>query len=76
MRPLIHEFDEGREYGQLRAPLKEFVDQSFARFVTGDLDINSWQSYDDWNTYLAQVEALKAGRFVEILQIAYDRMYR
>ena len=73
VRPLIHEFDEGREYGQLRAPLKEFVDQSFARFVTGDLDINS---DDDWNTYLAQVEALKAGRFVEILQIAYDRMYR
>ena len=73
VRPLIHEFDEGREYGQLRAPLKEFVDQSFARFVTGDLDINS---DNDWNNYLAQVEALKAGRFVEILQIAYDRMYR
>ena len=72
VRPLIHEFDEGREYGQLRAPLKEFVDQSFARFVTGDLDINS---DDDWNNYLAQLDALKVARFVEILQVAYDRMY-
>ena len=56
-----------------RAPLKEFVDQSFARFVTGDLDVNSDA---DWNNYLAQLEALKVDRFVEILQIACDRMYR
>lgn len=73
VRPLIHGFDEGREYGQLRAPIKEFVDQSFARFVTGDLDVNADA---DWNNYLAQLEALKVDRFVELLQIAYDRMYR
>ena len=30
----------------------------------------------DWNNYLAQLEALKVDRFVEILQIACDRMYR
>ena len=46
--------------------------RAFARFVTGDLDISS---DDDWNNYLAQLEALKLSRFVEILQIAYTRMY-
>ena len=37
------------------------------------LDVNSDA---DWNNYLAQLEALKVDRFVEILQIACDRMYR
>ena len=42
--------------------------------MTDDLDVLN--SDADWNNHLAQLEAPKVDRFVEILQIACDRMYR
>ena len=71
--PLIHGFEEGKEYGQIRSPIKDYVNESVARFVVGDLDVNS---NSDWNDYLSELQSYKLDRFVEILQIAYDRMYR
>ena len=49
------------------------MNESVARFVVGDLDVNS---NSDWNDYLSELQSYKLDRFVEILQIAYDRMYR
>ncbi len=69
--PLFMDLEDGQEHGRLRAELKTYVDQSFARFVTGDLDIES-----DWDSYLAQFRALELEKYLDMVQSTYDRQYK
>ena len=69
--PLFMSLEDGKEQGKLRSEIKTYVDQSFARFVTGDLDIES-----DWDSYLAQFKALELDRYIDIVQRTYDRQYK
>lgn len=55
------------EMAQLKGPLLDYVEQSAAKFITGAMDIDA-----DWDSYLDGLNKLKAGRYVEILQSAYD----
>lgn len=60
---------EGDEYSELRSTLDTYVDESFARFVTGDLPLSA---YDD---FLAEVKKIGIDRFLEMANAAYKRQY-
>lgn len=62
--------DEIEEYQELWSTLDTFVNEALVRFVVGDLDVNA-----DWESYALQVEAAGLGRFVEMKQAAYDRVW-
>ena len=66
---LIFTEDELLEVNELQATLKSFVDESIARFTTGDLDPEK-----DWDAYVANAKAIGVDRFVEVSQGCYDRM--
>lgn len=42
-----------------------------AAFMTGTRDIEA-----EWDSYLAQLEALRLPEFLNVVQQAYDRMYK
>ncbi len=57
---------------ELRPTIAEYVEESIARFITGDLDIN-----DDnvWNRYLNELENMGLERYIELLQQGYGNQY-
>jgi putative aldouronate transport system substrate-binding protein len=59
--------EETNEIGLLQTPINAYIDQSFARFVTGDLDIN-----EDWDEYVKNLEKMNIRRLVEIYQKNLD----
>ena len=65
--PLYMDADQVNELTQIKTPLIDFFRESMARFITGDLDINS-----DWDKYLDDLERLGIKKFVELNQNAYD----
>jgi putative aldouronate transport system substrate-binding protein len=54
----------------LKTTIKDFVDESLVRFVTGNKDIDK-----EWGAYLAQLDKLGLQRYLEIIQRNYDRQY-
>ena len=58
-------------YNDINTDLKTYVDESMAAFMTGTRDIEA-----EWDRYLAQLEALHLPEFLNIVQQAYDRMYK
>jgi putative aldouronate transport system substrate-binding protein len=68
--PFSYTTDEASEFGQLRSQINTYVTERFARFITGDLDIER-----DWDSYLSEFKALGLDRYIEIMQAAYDRQY-
>lgn len=67
--PLTFSEAQGAEISELETSLKAYVDESIARFIVGDLDINSDA---DWNAYLKELDMIGVDRYVEIKQAAYD----
>jgi putative aldouronate transport system substrate-binding protein len=57
------------EYGELRANLNTYVAESFARFVTGDLALTQWDSFQ------AELKRIGVDRFIQLTQEAYQRQY-
>lgn len=57
------------EYGELLANLNTYVTESFARFVTGDLPLSAWDSFQ------AEVRHIGVGRLIEMTERAYRRQY-
>ena len=53
--PLYFSAEQAQELADLETTITRYVDESIARFINGDLDIN-----DDgaWNTFLAQLEQM------------------
>lgn len=58
------------EYSELRTTLDTYVDETFARFVTGDLPLSEWDNFQ------AEVKKIGVDRFIELTQIAYDRQFK
>jgi putative aldouronate transport system substrate-binding protein len=58
------------EYGELAATLETYVEESFARFVTGDLD------FSDWDKFQAELKNIGIDRFIEMTEIGYARQYK
>jgi putative aldouronate transport system substrate-binding protein len=61
--------EEVDEYSQISSEFTKYVNESFAKFVTGELDID-----DDnvWKEYLKQLEKTGMNRMLEIDQEAYE----
>jgi putative aldouronate transport system substrate-binding protein len=70
MPPLFIPLDKAREHGELRATINEYVEESLARFVTGDLSLD-----DEWDAYLAELDKMGLETYLEIVQDAYKKQY-
>jgi putative aldouronate transport system substrate-binding protein len=58
---------EADEASILQTNIKNYVEQNALQFVTGNKDLNK-----DWDSYVNGLEDLNVGRYLEILQKAYD----
>ena len=63
--------DEQEEYNNLRTEIMAYQDESWTKFVTGDLSVDS-----DWDEYVETIEGMGLARMLEIAQTVYDRQYR
>jgi len=66
----IYNNKEADEMKDLDITINNYVKESTARFITGDLDING----KAWDTYLAELKNMGLDRYMQINQAAYDRM--
>lgn len=69
--PLTFTSEQSQRLGELRTALTTLVDQSFAGFVTGQLDIES-----GWDQYLSELENNNLSEFLSIYQAAYDAKFK
>lgn len=60
---------EQNDLRDIRANLQTYVNESFDRFVTGDMKIEA-----DWDAYLKELDKIGVKKFVETSQKAWDRM--
>ena len=66
--PLYFSAEQAQELADLEATINRFVDESIARFINGDLDIEDDSA---WENFLAQLEQMGLPRMLEIYQAAY-----
>lgn len=73
MPKLVFTEDEITEFSDLETIISGYAGECRVRFMTGDMDIN-----DDkvWNDYLKELDQGGLRRYIEIMQTAYDRMYK
>jgi putative aldouronate transport system substrate-binding protein len=69
--PLSFTTDQAKQLGTLNTSIYTFMDQSFAGFVTGAQDVNT-----GWDQYVAQLQTLGLGQYLQIYQTAYDTKYK
>ncbi len=61
--------EESREIIDAETALNAYFDQTFATFVTTDVDIDA-----EWDAYVAEMENIGVARYVEIFQAEYDSL--
>jgi putative aldouronate transport system substrate-binding protein len=66
--PLWYSMDEASTMAALTTNLNTYVEESIARFVTGQ-----WNLDANWTTFQAQLKALGVDQYVKIIQDTYDR---
>jgi putative aldouronate transport system substrate-binding protein len=66
---LVYAGDVIDEVAEIQTNLTSYRDESTARFITGDLDINT-----QWDAYLNELKAIGIDRYIRISQETYDRM--
>jgi putative aldouronate transport system substrate-binding protein len=69
--PLVYDQKTAAEVGDLEAAILSHVDESMARFITGDLSLDK-----DWDSYVSQIDKMGLKRLIELRQKAYDTKYR
>lgn len=60
--------DEASELATITVDLTKLVDESQAKFITGELSLDN-----DWDNYISQFDSIGLPRYLEIQQAAYDR---
>ena len=60
--------DEAAELSAITVDLTKLVDESRAKFITGEMSVDK-----DWDKYVSQFEQIGVSRYLEIQQAAYDR---
>lgn len=65
--PLYMTNEQIDEMAQIKGALMSYIEESMARFITGDLDIDK-----DWDQYVKGLNDLDMERYEEICQAAYD----
>lgn len=68
--PFFVAADVSQEFAQLETDLNDYVDEASARFAVGDLNFD-----DDWEDYLANLDAIGVDRYLEIVNEAYTTKY-
>ena len=63
--------EETNQINDIKNSIQTYVNESIVRFVTGDLDIEK-----DWDSYLAELESIGLAQYMEVSQVAYDRVYK
>lgn len=63
--------EEAAEWGELTTTISNYLEESIARFVTGDMDIDK-----DWDKYVSELKKIGYDRLAEMAQKAYDRQYK
>ncbi|OAK73814.1 ABC transporter substrate-binding protein [Lederbergia galactosidilytica] len=69
--PLYFNEEQSAELAEIEATIQNFVDESNARFISGDDDIEK-----GWESFLQNLEAMNLDRYIEIYQEAYDAKYK
>jgi len=69
--PLIFTEEQSAELADLDKTIKDYVYEMFARFITGDADLDA-----EWDSYVNQLERMNLKRWLEINQEAYDSKWR
>jgi putative aldouronate transport system substrate-binding protein len=65
--PMYFTEEQANEIATVMPQLQDFVDETLAQAVTGQIDIEA-----EWESYLANLEAIGLSRFVEIHQEVLD----
>jgi putative aldouronate transport system substrate-binding protein len=66
---LVYNEQEQEVMDSLHSTILIYVRESFARFVTGDLNIER-----DWDAYMAEFSKMGLSEVIRVTQSAYDRM--
>ncbi|MBI4926470.1 MAG: extracellular solute-binding protein [Anaerolineae bacterium] len=69
--PLVFDSAQSQRLGELNTALYTLVDQMYASFITGEMDIAS-----GWDSYLAELKNSGLDDFLAIYQAAYDAKYK
>jgi len=69
--PLTFTSEQSQRLSELRTALDTLIEQAFAGFVTGQMDIDS-----GWDQYLAELENNNLSEFLSIYQAAYDAKFK
>lgn len=59
--------DESEKLDSLSADIEKYVDESWAKFITGDIPMS------DWNKYVNKIKDMGLDDYMQIHQNAYDR---
>jgi putative aldouronate transport system substrate-binding protein len=68
--PLFYSEDVVEEVSELGTALHQYQDECTARFITGDMDIDT-----EWDKYVEEMKRIGIDRYIEIMQETYDRQY-
>jgi putative aldouronate transport system substrate-binding protein len=63
--------DEQAEYNDIRTEILSYHNESWIKFITGDLDVDR-----DWDDYVQTIIKMGGERMIEIAQNVYDRQYK
>jgi putative aldouronate transport system substrate-binding protein len=69
--PFNMTLDESEEIDEVKNTINTYVKEAVARFITGDMNIET-----DWENYKRELDKMGFKRYMEISQIAYDRMIK
>lgn len=69
---LIYNEEESEIINSIYNPAITYVEESWARFILGDLDINSDA---DWNSYVQELSKMNLDEAIAATQSCLDRMY-
>lgn len=68
--PVYIAAEDASEYTRLKTQLKDYIDESIARFISGDLDLEA-----DWDAYVKDFDNLELNKYLEINMKAYNAQY-
>jgi putative aldouronate transport system substrate-binding protein len=65
--PLIYTEQQSNEMIDIQTTINNYVNEMFARFITGDANIDS-----EWDSYISSLQGMNLERYLQIQQEAYD----
>jgi len=71
MPPVFFNAEQATEIADLEKTILDHVKEMMARFITGDLDIDS-----NWDAYVQNLENMNLKRYLELYQEAYDVKFK